>query len=354
MIRFLKVKQLVDRLDRIGNFLNNKQEKEKIFTHLNEYLNSIQPLFEAASKSVSLSTGDLDKILRLAAETELQSTSKIQDIESQISNMENNPAKYNRIAVVFVGHYRTLKLCMPHYTWFFNQMAKTVDYYFVTWEMNDYAESDIIKNNLMPLTHYETDLRLNIFGSLLKGHRFVKDLQFPNFNFKPYDNNYGLWKILRLTYLAKIAQQLKKDYEAEHNFVYDQVIETRPDLYFESKTGDDRYRLTDCQDNCILTDCSTVCQTENHWDPTVHTIEQFHSGNWYWRMNSDTYDGYSNRYDFFANLLTNYPTEQSHKKTFESFHTCMALYFLANRQFKFANGFDFLKSIPVQSLADLP
>lgn len=354
MIRLLHVQQLMDRLSRIGNFLNNKQEKEKIVTQITEYLGLVQPLFEAASKPIAPHTSDLDRILQLAADTELQCSRKIQDIESQISSMENNPAKYNRIAVIFVGHYRTLKLCMPHHTWFFNQMAKNVDYYFVTWEMNDYPQSVIIKNNLMPLVHYEADLRLNVFGSLLKGHQFVNELKFPNSDFKPCDDNNGLWKTLRLTYLAKIAQQLKKEYEVKHNFTYDQVIETRPDLYFNPKTNNDRYRLTDCQDNYILTDYCTVTQTEDRWDSSVNTIEQFQSGNWYWRMNSDTYDSYSNRYDFFANLLTNYPTEQLHKKTLESFHTCMALYFLANRQFKFANGFDFLKAIPVQSSSDLP
>lgn len=356
MVRLLRIQQMLSKLSRLDNFVNNKQEKEKIIAQINEYAAAILPLFEAASKSLAvtdkLNIDDIDKILQLNANTELYCTSKLHEIENQISILENNPAKYNRIAVVLVGHYRTIKQCLPHQIWFFNQMATTVDYYFVTWETNDYIHSEIIKNKLSSLTRYDTDIRLNIFGSLLKGHRFVEELTFPNFRFTQNDN-YGLWKVLRLTYLAKIAQQLKKEYEIKNNFVYDQVIETRPDLFFRPKDDGDRYRLVDCGNNMILTD-DTQVNNLIPWDALTDQVGVFQNGNWYWRMNSNTYDSFSDRHDFFRNFLTQYPTDNAIKETFKKFHTCMASYFLNRPQFKFVKGHDFVEAKPVQSLNDIP
>lgn len=356
MVRLLRLQQALKKLSRLDNFLNNEQEKAKIIAQINEYAGVIGPLFEAAGKTLTVSdklnTDNIDKILQLNASAELYCTSKLYEIEDQISIFENNPAKYNRIAVVLVGHYRTIKQCLPYQIRFFNQMATVVDYYFVTWETNDYAESDIIRNKSTPLTRYDLDIKLNIFGSLLKGHRFVEELMFPNFRFMP-DNNYGLWKVLRLTYLAKIAQQLKKEYETKNNFIYDQVIETRPDLFFHPRDDYDRHHLIDCGDNMILTD-STRADESMPWDALMDQVGEFHNGNWYWRMNSRTYDSFSDRYDFFRNFLTQYPADDAIKETFKAFHSCMASYFLTRPQFKFVKGKDFLDTKPVQLASDLP
>ena len=217
--------------------------------------------------------------------------------------------KFDRIAVLLVGHYRTFPICQPYMINFFNLIADTVDYYFVSWGESDYQTSPIVQSGLDTIKNlrYNEDINL-YFGNLLKGVKLV------DVNDSPYyfqtSLPLGLYRVINLTYLSVIAQKLKKDYEEKNNFVYDQVIETRPDLLlFRSGSA-----LHKCYNNEVIMSRDIV-------NPI------FHSGNWYWRSTSATNDLLANRYNFFESIIKN----SNYQQEYDSFHSVLQSYFLKNQ-----------------------
>lgn len=246
--------------------------------------------------------------------------------------------KFDRIAVIFVGHIRTLSLCLPNNMYFFNTMGKRVDYYVVTWDENDYKSSDYQKNgwlNGCKKVNQTLDIQI-YFGSLLKGIKIIdsNDVNFDNVA----PTRRGLWKMLNLTYLSKIGNSLKHTYEKENNFVYDQIIEMRPDIIHNINREYKDSWFFKCKDNELVTD---FCKYN-----TRQTDSEILIGNWYWRMNSDTHNTFSKIHDFLISNLDTQPLEHV------PFHIMLTDYFYKN-PYKIYKGLDSLETVTVTTPNDL-
>jgi len=190
-------------------------------------------------------------------------------------------------------------------------MAETVDYYFYTWNENGYYP-----HMVMP-----RDIEI-YFGNRLKKYQIVDTSEVLSKN-----------KICRLSYLAKKAQSAKKQVEEDEGFVYDYVIETRPDLYLGHHHPDHIEYATLKPDEILidgaLTASDFAIQQWTKWSPK-DGIDMFRMGHWYVRMTSDTYDRFSDRFDFFNDR----PVPSM------NFHRIMGFYFIENTQFKLSNSVD--------------
>jgi hypothetical protein len=120
------------------------------------------------------------------------------------------------LAVLLAGEFRTWPKCSSYLFKFFQGRASRVDYFFATWTTsNDLPDKQITDADVRePFDKY----RQNLISSSIVGPIGRKIYTFYN-----------------QAYLAKIANILKREHEIRHNFVYDQVVETRPDIYIRSR-----------------------------------------------------------------------------------------------------------------------
>ena len=316
--------------------------KDMLFEEYNSVLSNLKILSDGHISSIDqLSsekalTEDFLKEMINAANNLEQSTKSAQEHIHRIKYEEN---KFDRIAVIFVGHIRTLAICLPNNMHFFNKMSKQVDYYVVTWDQFDYESSDYQRDGLLDMSkkvNQHRDIEV-YFGSLLKG---IKMISSDTLDFNKISNSErrGLWKMLNLTYLSKIGNSLKQTYEKENDFIYDQVIEMRPDIVHDPHR---KYKDTwffKCKDNELVTD---LCKYN-----TLQTDSEILIGNWYWRMNSNTHNKFSKIYDF----LINSPNTQIQKTT--SFHSVLIDYFYKN-PYKIYKGLDSFETVHVKTPDDL-
>ena len=307
-----------------NSVLSNLKILSDCYTHLIDQLSTEKPLTEDFLKKMI----DTDNNLK-------QSTKNAQEYIHQIKHKDH---KFDRIAVIFVGHVRTLTLCLPNNRYFFNRMSKQVDYYVVTWDQIDYESSDYRRDNLLNINQkikQHRDIEI-YFGSLLKGIKVI-DNNTLNFNKISSSKHRGLWKILNLTYLSKIGNSLKQTYEKENNFIYDQVIEMRPDIVHTPHGIDKDSWFFKCEDDELVID---LCKY-NRQLGTDTLI-----GNWYWRMNSNTHNKFSKIHDF---LISN---SNKQTKDYESFHRVLTEYFYEN-PYNIYKGLDSFETIHVKTPDDL-
>ena len=261
----------------------------------------------------------------------------IKNAQEHINRIKYEEHKFDRIAVIFVGHVRTLRICMPHHLHFFSKMSNIVDYYVVTWNQFDYESSDYQRNSLLDISRnviQNRDIEI-YFGSFLKGVKML-DSDSVNFRIKKYSSR-GLEKLIHLTYLSKIGNELKQQYEKNNNIVYDQVIETRPDIvHFPDKKNEFPFSFN-CNNNDLITDFSEYNLTEN---------SEMLIGNWYWRMNSKTHNRFSKIHDF---LITQ---RDKKSKDFESFHSSLKGYFIEHT-YNIQKGLDSHHTVHVKTPDDL-
>ena len=291
-------------------------------------------LLNQLSSEKVLTEDFLKKIVNAANNLE----QSIENIQEQIHRIKSEDHKFDRIAVIFVGHIRTLTVCLPNNRYFFNRMGKEVDYYVVTWDEFDYESSDYQELGLLDLSK-KIDQGRNIqvyFGSLLKGIRMISNNTL-DFNEIITSKNRGLWKMLNLTYLSKIGNSLKQAYEKENNFVYDQVIETRPDIVHYPHGQKEFPFFFKCDNNDLITDLSI-------WNAT--SSSKFLIGNWYWRMNSETHNKFSQIHDF---LITK---KNSKSEDYASFHSSLNEYFIENT-YNIQKGLDSHHTVHVKTPDDL-
>ena len=260
--------------------------KDMLFEEYNSVLSNLKILSDGHISSIDqLSsekalTEDFLKEMINAANNLEQSTKSAQEHIHRIKYEEN---KFDRIAVIFVGHIRTLAICLPNNMHFFNKMSKQVDYYVVTWDQFDYESSDYQRDGLLDMSkkvNQHRDIEV-YFGSLLKG---IKMISSDTLDFNKISNSErrGLWKMLNLTYLSKIGNSLKQTYEKENDFIYDQVIEMRPDIVHNPHREYKDSWFFNCKDNELVTD---LCKYNMQKSDSEILI-----GNWYWRMNPDTHN----------------------------------------------------------------
>ena len=308
--------------------------KEEILNHYNDLLSNLN-IFGKVCSNIhkhlnATAIDDSFKELSISHENIENCTLNIQRCIEQIKKETN---KFNKLAVIFVGHYRTFKTCLPHNLFFFNRLSKNVDYYFITWNNTDYDTSDYQRDDLMPNRSIDFDLDIKIyFGNLLKGIKIINSefIQFDRIDI----NNRGLLKLIHLTYLSKIGNILKQSYEKEHGFVYDQVIETRPDIVHYPDTYNHSNFFFYCNKNDLVTDFCKYNLT-----PESNNL----IGNWYWRMNSETHNRFAGIHDFLINEST---TE------FVTFHSGLNNYFMKNH-YNIHKGLDSLRTVHVKTPDDL-
>lgn len=259
-----------------------------------------------------------------------------QNTKNFIKEIKLTDHKFNRIAVIFVGHLRTFVTCLPNNMHFFNKMSKTVDYYLITWDQSDYTSSDYQRDNLLDITKVKQNFDIEIyFGSLLKGVKVI-DSSIVNFDMKNQKNR-GLSKLINLTYLSKLGNEMKQTYEKTNNFVYDQVIETRPDIVHYPDEQKEFPFFFKCDNNDLITDLSI-------WN--VMPSSKFLIGNWYWRMNSETHNKFSQMHDF---LITK---TDSDLEDYEAFHSSLNEYFIENT-YNIQKGLDSHHTAHVKTPDDL-
>ena len=309
------------------------EEYDSVLSNLkilsDSYINALDQL----SSAKALSDEFLKKIVNLVNNL----GQSIKNAQDQIYQIKHEDHKFDRIAVIFVGHARTFTTCMPHHLYFFNKMSRNVDYYMVTWDQSDYATSDYQVNYLLPITKIDVHRNLQVyFGSLLKGIKVV-DSNAVDFS-EVVLRRRGLWKMLNLTYLSKIGNSLKQTYEKENNFVYDQVIEMRPDIVHNTQCSPKDPWFFKCKDDDLVTDLCKYNRQQSNSEILI--------GNWYWRMNSDTHNKFSKIHDF---LIDNLKTQT---KENDPFHNVLTDYFYKN-PYNIHKGLDSFETVHVKTPDDL-
>lgn len=192
-----------------------------------------------------------------------------------------------RLAVLLVGEYRTWAMAHPVIFKFFEDKAETVDYYFVTWDKN--GDQDITEHDIVSYFQNKNLVNFKIMPVMPDVHTYYKQAK-----------------------LAKIANILKRQYEKQHNFLYDQVVETRPDVYLRSHglpwnmCGDFQY---------------SACYIEERYKGEPFMVDA------YYRTNSLTNDVLSNRF-FNIPSSVNYAANLVSGASFVSHHWYITKYLL--------------------------
>jgi hypothetical protein len=131
-------------------------------------------------------------------------------------------SKINRLAVLICGDFRTWKIAAPYLFRFCETFSDNVDYYFATWQ--DTQEFSFPTNKTELTVKKVTDKDIT---DPFKGKNLV------DYKIMPLPKRHNEFKntFYYQAYLAKVANILKNKYEFNNNLNYDNVIETRPDMY---------------------------------------------------------------------------------------------------------------------------
>jgi hypothetical protein len=121
----------------------------------------------------------------------------------------------NRLAVMLVGQYRTFAVTHRYLFEFFETKAHHVDYYFITWAVTGGHNTRYYEE---PVAITKDDITKYFADEKLVDYQIVDDI--------PKKHTY-----YRMAYLSKIGIRLKREEECRNHFIYDQVVETRPDIY---------------------------------------------------------------------------------------------------------------------------
>ncbi len=122
----------------------------------------------------------------------------------------------NRLAVILVGEFRTWKTASKYLFDFFDRRAHQVDYFFVTWNVTTQTAE------MIPVTDADVLEPFNRYNKNLVDYQILEPIG------KHKTTYYNQ------SWLAKFGNILKRRNELKNNFIYDQVVETRPDCYFRS------------------------------------------------------------------------------------------------------------------------
>lgn len=147
-----------------------------------------------------------------------------------------------RLAVIIAGEYRTWAVCHKYLFKFFENRAEQVDYYFVTWDRTSFAKRR--EAEYKPVTDEDVTKYFDDKNRLVR-YKIVDTEDCAN------THSYVL-----KAYLSKIGNILKREVETSEEFVYDQVIDTRPDIYF--RDTDSRHPFTQLADFQLVLGDETV------------------------------------------------------------------------------------------------
>lgn len=207
----------------------------------------------------------------------------------------------NRLAIIVVGELRTWERCAPYTLALFDKFDWQIDYFFSSWTVNETNTGPRIVTEQDILTPFQNK-NLNCVYSL---HEPIGTKVTTYYN---------------KAYLSKMGNILKRQKEIDENFVYDQVIELRPDVYYRPTNDFLKFKLRDSQ---VITDGSFF--ESNHKYPGT--------GDVYYRSTSLTNDIISNRY-YHRKNNGHYSFLNDHAGYLEKFHNhhlVLADYLLENR-----------------------
>lgn len=138
-----------------------------------------------------------------------------------------------RLAVLLAGDFRSFPRAAPYIFKYANKISAQVDYYFATWNVTSdtWHNPSLSKNTERPITETDIVEPFRIHNSNLVNFKLL-----PLFD--PTKLLYTKPVCYLQGYLGKVAAILKRQHELENNFIYDMVIELRPDvLIVASKTS---------------------------------------------------------------------------------------------------------------------
>lgn len=188
-------------------------------------------------------------------------------------------SKINRLAVCICGEYRTWPKAHTHIFTAMEHIAEHIDYYFVTWDKTNQRDFKIGPwDNSSPVT---TQMITDYFsGRNLINYQLVD----PNVN--DLFNNYGARSFFYVAYLSKIANIFKRKHEQTNGFIYDQVIELRPDLYIPNRGN---FPIIKCNDFEYIAGKYMY----SSWQGQIFGVRDL-----YLRFNSAGHDAFACRFDF--------------------------------------------------------
>ena len=206
--------------------------------------------------------------------------------------------KINRLAVLLCGELRMWEQASTYIFDAMESRAEQVDYYFATWDKTRtfwWPEHSSEKTS-RPVSADEITSKF-VDRNLINYKLINQETALPRFGITMYYQSY----------LAKIANTCKRRYELDNNFVYDQVVELRPDIFIKNKQTHEQIRsYTDFEYAAGLV----------YLDNTISfpQITDFYS-----RLNSITNDVIANRHyyrksvklDNAMHTLTHWPTRMN-------------------------------------------
>jgi hypothetical protein len=120
-----------------------------------------------------------------------------------------------KLAVLVCGEFRTWSRASKYIFDYADSLSSDVDYYFASWETS-------LGNRITDENITEEFIKYN--KNLIK-YQIVQSIDWQHSSY------------YYQSYLAKLADIMKRRYEIDNNIIYDQVIEIRPDLYIERGTS---------------------------------------------------------------------------------------------------------------------
>lgn len=189
--------------------------------------------------------------------------------------------KVKKLAVLLAGDFRSWPRAAEYIFKFASNKAESVDYYFATWTTTRdywYPQSKSITTQ-RTVTEQDVTDKFKELNITLIDFRLVQPLQ------EHYPSSFYYQ-----SYLANIANILKRRYELDHNFIYDQVIEIRPDLFIVS--DDDR----------VFNNFECLLDVVYESDPPDHKRQFPEAVDFYYQTNSFGSDIMTRRY-FYHKLM---------------------------------------------------
>ena len=126
-----------------------------------------------------------------------------------------NNSNYNRVAVLLIGELRTWKHSSKYIINALNSIAEKVDWYLVTWDTDESSGE--------PIHIVDEDVLLPFQENNIEPTSYKILPTIGNQRSTFYNN----------AWLSKVANILKREVECNEEFVYDNVIECRVDLYLK-------------------------------------------------------------------------------------------------------------------------
>lgn len=196
-----------------------------------------------------------------------------------------NNSNYNRVAVLLIGELRTWKHSSKYIINALNNVAGNVDWYLVTWDTDESSgesihivDADVLlpfqKNNIAPA-----------------GYKILPTIGKQRTTF--YNN----------AWLSKVANILKREVECSEDFVYDNVIECRVDLYLKKNNKN----LQSCQEfeligpssvnlNGIIASTDLYCRTGSYTNDILSNRYRSRTGKNHYTLVSQVYQKFNDHH----------------------------------------------------------